>query len=171
MRTYLVRIPHRQGHSIQSVVLLASAIAGPGRRIQVTSRVGPNGRDLKLPQGQLGSNNRTAPWFLQSPLCPVRYASPCWRVQYLWPGRRIGLCCEATRAPSQGPRPNGAARGRPLPFGIGTKALNPLGWTPPRRRSRAHRLIRTVVSPFRSFPPPRGPGTRHRSSVCSACAR
>jgi site-specific DNA recombinase len=34
---------------------------------------------------------------------------------------------EATRAPSQGPRPNGAARCRPLPFGIGTKALNPLG--------------------------------------------
>jgi hypothetical protein len=28
MRMYLVRIPHRQGHSIQSDVLLASAIAG-----------------------------------------------------------------------------------------------------------------------------------------------
>ena len=26
---------------------------------------------------QLGSNNRTALWFFQSPLCPVRYASPC----------------------------------------------------------------------------------------------
>src|SRR5262245_7175393 len=28
MRTYLVRIPHRKGHSIQSNVLLASALAG-----------------------------------------------------------------------------------------------------------------------------------------------
>src|SRR5262249_21309790 len=74
---------------------------------------------------QLGSNNRTAPWFLQSPLWPVRYASRGWRLQYLWPGRRTGPCWGATRAPSQGPRPNGAARGRPLPFGIGTKALNP----------------------------------------------
>jgi len=33
MRTYLVRIPHRKGHSIQRDVLLASAIAGPNRRI------------------------------------------------------------------------------------------------------------------------------------------
>ena len=28
MRTYLVRIPHRKGHSIQSNVLLASATTG-----------------------------------------------------------------------------------------------------------------------------------------------
>ena len=45
-----MRIPRRQGHSVQSIVLPASAIAGPGRRIPVPSRVGPNGRDLNLPQ-------------------------------------------------------------------------------------------------------------------------
>src|ERR1043165_53003 len=46
----LVRIPHRKGHSIQSVVLPASAISGQGRRIHGPTRVGPNGRDLKLPR-------------------------------------------------------------------------------------------------------------------------
>src|SRR5579883_2873496 len=51
MRTYLVRIPHRQGHSIQSDVLLTSAIAGGCRRIHGPTRVGPNGRDLKLAGG------------------------------------------------------------------------------------------------------------------------
>src|SRR5262249_45992912 len=56
MRIYLVRIPRRKGHSIQSIVRLSSTIAGPGHRIQVTSRVGPNGRDLKLPEG---SSDRT----------------------------------------------------------------------------------------------------------------
>src|SRR5689334_231244 len=49
------------GHSTQSVVLLAWAIAGPDRRIQVFSRVGPNGRDLKLPQGN--SDRTTGPPF------------------------------------------------------------------------------------------------------------
>jgi hypothetical protein len=33
VRRYLVRIPHRKRHSIQRDVLLASAIAGPNRRI------------------------------------------------------------------------------------------------------------------------------------------
>jgi hypothetical protein len=51
MRIYLVRIPRRKGHSIQSIVLLAAAIAGRCRRIHGPTRVGPNGRDLKLPQG------------------------------------------------------------------------------------------------------------------------
>src|SRR5262249_13158719 len=97
MRIYLVRIPHRQGHSIQRVVLLASALAGPGRRIQVTSRVGPNGRDLKLPQG---SSDRTTgpqhgPFNLLSVLSDA--PAPSWRLQYLWPGRRIGLCWQASR--------------------------------------------------------------------------
>ncbi len=50
MRVYLVRIPHRQGHSIQREVLLASTIAGPGR-LHGPTRVGPNGRDLKLRHG------------------------------------------------------------------------------------------------------------------------
>src|SRR5262249_23931982 len=53
------------------------------------------------------------------------------RLEYLGPGRRVGLCCEATRAPSQGPTPHGAARGRPLPFGIGTNAPKRLTCHPP----------------------------------------
>src|SRR5262249_28770406 len=70
---------------------------GPGRRIQVTSRVGPNGRDLKLPQG---SSDRTTgpqhgPFNLLSVLSDA--PAPSWRLQYLWPGRRIGLCWQASR--------------------------------------------------------------------------
>ena len=61
MRTYLVRIPHRKGHSNQRDVLLASAIADPGRRIQGPNRVGPNGRDLELPEGN--SDRTTGPKF------------------------------------------------------------------------------------------------------------
>ena len=64
MRTYLVRIPHRQGHSNQRDVLLASAIAGPGRRIHGPNRVGPNGRDLELPKGN--PDRTTGPKFPSS---------------------------------------------------------------------------------------------------------
>src|ERR1043166_5772025 len=99
MRTYLVRIPHRKGHSIQSNVLLASAIAGCCRRIHGPTRVGPNGRDLKLPWGN--SDRTTGPKLASSSLLSVLSGStaPLGRLQYLGPGRRIGLCCEATRAP------------------------------------------------------------------------
>src|SRR4051812_13912603 len=43
-----------------------------------------------------------------------------------WPGRRIGLRGDTTRAPSQGPRPKGGRHDAALsfPFGIGTKAAN-----------------------------------------------
>ena len=57
--TYLVRIPHRQRHSTQSDVLLASATAGRCRRIHGPNRVGPDGRDLKLPAGN--SDRTTGP--------------------------------------------------------------------------------------------------------------
>jgi hypothetical protein len=132
-RICLVRIPRRPGHSNQSIVLLTRTLASPGRRIQDTSRVGPNGRDLELP---CGSSDRTTgpqrgPFSLLSVLSSTPAPSP--RLPYPWPGRRVGLCWEATRAPSQGPTPNGAARCRPLPFGIGTQALNPPGALPPRR--------------------------------------
>src|SRR5262249_883969 len=129
----LARIPRRKGHSNQSIVLLTRALASPGRRIQATSRVGPNGRDLKLPYGS--SDRTTGPQrdycFLLSVLS--RSTAPSGRLPYLGPGRRVGLCCEATRAPSQGPTPNGAARCRPLPFGIGTPALNRVACAAPRR--------------------------------------
>jgi hypothetical protein len=96
MRTYLVRIPHRQGHSIQRDVLLASAMAGPGRRIHGPTRVGPHGRDLKLPYGN--SDRTTGPKLGSSFLLSVLSSStaPAGRLQYLGPGRRVGLCCEAT---------------------------------------------------------------------------
>jgi hypothetical protein len=64
MQIYLVRIPRRKGHSLHSVVLLTSTIAGPSRRIQGPHRVGPNGRDLKLRQG---NRDRTTGQILASP--------------------------------------------------------------------------------------------------------
>jgi hypothetical protein len=83
MRTYLVRIPHRQGHSIQSDVLLASAIAGPNRRIHGPTRVGPNGRDLELPHGN--SDRTTGPKLGSSSLLSGLSSStaPSGRLQYL----------------------------------------------------------------------------------------
>ena len=54
------------------------------------------------------------------------------RLECDWPGRRIGQCREATRAPLQGPRPKRGISGCPVgfadeakSFGIGTKAINP----------------------------------------------
>src|SRR5271166_1823780 len=68
MRIYLVRIPHRKGHSIQSVVLPALTVSGRDCCIHGLIRVGPNGRDLKLPQGN--SDRTTGPnWFVTSPSC------------------------------------------------------------------------------------------------------
>ena len=122
MQISLVRIPHRQGHSIHRVVR-------PGRHRVWRKLPHPRThsswpeREGSQVARQLGSNNRVESWFVRSPsylgaipefVAPVL---PCSR-----PRRRIGLCWEATRAPSQGPRPNGAARCRPLPFGIGTQA-------------------------------------------------
>ena len=74
MRTYLVRIPHRKGHSIQSDVLLASAIAGPNRRIHGPTRVGPHGRDLKLPPGN--SDRTTGLKLLFSLISSLVYPAP-----------------------------------------------------------------------------------------------
>ncbi len=46
---YLVRIPHRKGHSIQRDVWLAETVAWFSVATStVAPRVGPNGRDLKL---------------------------------------------------------------------------------------------------------------------------
>jgi hypothetical protein len=62
-------------------------------------------------------------------------------LQFIRPGRRIGQCWEATRAPTQGPRPRrGVIYGTPfrlhplLNLGIGIKAINPggLGAEPPK---------------------------------------
>src|SRR5262249_39270872 len=52
----LVRSPPCPAPPNKSCVLRPGALGGRGRRIQDTSRVGPNGRDLGLP---LGSSDRT----------------------------------------------------------------------------------------------------------------
>src|SRR6516162_8050978 len=76
MRIYLVRIPHRQGHSIQSVVLLASALVGPGRRIQDLISSWPQREGSQAASRQLRSNNRTAASHQQYPLFFIRFDSP-----------------------------------------------------------------------------------------------
>jgi hypothetical protein len=82
----------------------ASPIADESRRIQGPTRVGPHGRDLKLPTGN--SDRTTGPKLLFSLITsliypvsrPLRgaYTAPAGRLQYLGPGRRVGPCCEAT---------------------------------------------------------------------------
>ena len=74
----------------------ASPIADESRRIQGPTRVGPHGRDLKLPPGN--SDRTTGPKLGSSFLLSVLSSStaPAGRLQYLGPGRRVGLCCEAT---------------------------------------------------------------------------
>src|SRR5262249_9915608 len=74
----------------------ASPIAGGSRRIQGPTRLAPHGRDLELPQGN--SDRTTGPKLGSSLLLSVlsRSTAPSGRLQYLGPGRRIGLCCEAT---------------------------------------------------------------------------
>ena len=85
---------------------------------------------------------RTRRLAASGPTSPARMAMSRWKPSVLirvrrlprgarcayderWPGRRIGLRGDTTRAPTQGPRPKGAARCRPVfPFGIGTKAVN-----------------------------------------------
>ena len=163
MRTYLVRIPHRKGHSIQSDVLLASAIAGPNRRIHGPPRVGPNGRDLKLPPG---NSDRTTGLnqsrFLHSPLWFVRFDNH-------FGASTIPLAWTEDRAlprsnPSAVPGAKTEWGGTMPPSAIrdwhpGAKSSCPAVRTPPRRRALAYPLTRTVVSPFRLSPPPRRPGT------------
>ena len=130
----------------------------------------PKREGSQAARGQLRSDNRAAAWSPQPPLCSAPYASPgvAATIPLTWAEGRA-LLWEATRAPSQGPRPNGAARCRPLPFGLGTKALNP--HRAPPRGAPAPTPFRIPVPPVLSFLPPRRPGTRRRSSVCSACAR
>src|SRR5262249_25080673 len=106
---------------------------------------------------QLGSNNRAAAWSHQTPLCSVRSASAfgATTIPLAWAEDRA-LLWEATRAPSQGPRPKGAARGRPLPFGIGTKALNPSSVASPN-------LFSTMLSVLPHVPAPAS--ARHSAYV------
>ena len=119
MRIYLVRIPHRKGHSIQSVVRPGLVISRQTPHPRTDSSW-PKREGSQVATRQLRSNNRAESYFLLSPLCFTA------KIPLTWAEDRA-LLWEATPAPSQGPAPNGAARCRPLPFGIGTKALNPPG--------------------------------------------
>ena len=71
-----MRIPHREGHSIQSSVLLASALVGPSRRIQDLISSWPQREGSQAASRQLRSNNRAAASYQQYPLCFVRFDSP-----------------------------------------------------------------------------------------------
>jgi hypothetical protein len=76
MRIYLVRIPHREDHSIQSDVLLAWASNDPGRRIQDLVSSWPKRERSQAASRQLRSNNRAAASHPQYPLCFIRFDSP-----------------------------------------------------------------------------------------------
>src|SRR5262249_48455585 len=99
----------------------ASTIAGESHRIQGPTRVGPNGRDLKLPEGN--SDRTTGRNFSLSFLVRLWRISSLATIQLTWAEGRALLGSNPSAV--QGPTPNGAARCRPLPFGIGTQALNP----------------------------------------------
>src|SRR5262249_57379222 len=68
MRTYLVRIPHRQDHSIQSNVLLASTLAGPKPPHPRSDSRWPKREASQVAPGQLRPNNRPEARFLMTPL-------------------------------------------------------------------------------------------------------
>ena len=97
----------------------------------------PQREGSRVARGQLRSNNRAEARSLITPLCCVRFDSPFGApiMPLAWAEGRA-LLWEATRAPSQGPSPHGAARCRPLPFGIGTKALNRPACAPPAAARR-----------------------------------
>src|SRR6516165_1682717 len=76
MRIYLVRIPHREGHSTQSIVLLASAFVGPGHRIQDLIASWPQREGSQAASRQLRSNNRAAASHPQYPPFFIRFDSP-----------------------------------------------------------------------------------------------
>jgi hypothetical protein len=69
------------------------------------------------------------------------------------PERRIGQRGDATRAPTQGPRPETGRSPRPFPFsGIGTKAINP----GVRGRSPRNKPVDSLGKPQFHTPPPTG---------------
>jgi hypothetical protein len=163
MRIYLVRIPRRKGHSIHSVVLLTSTIAGPSRRIQGPHRVGPNRRDLKLRQG---NRDRTTGQILTRPLSfRLKDHLRTTTIPLTWAEDRALLGSN----PSAVPGANTEWGGTMPPSSIrdwhqGAKSRG-LGRSPSM-------LLRGLPSCLRfSLRQPRVLGTRHSSSPCSACAR
>jgi hypothetical protein len=76
MRTYLVRIPHRQGHALQRDVLLAWAIVGPKPPHPRSDSSWPKREGSRVAPGHLRSNHRAEAWFLTSPCRSVAFPEP-----------------------------------------------------------------------------------------------
>src|SRR5262245_31360076 len=77
MRTYLVRIPRRQGHSIHSDVLAGFPHRWRKPPHPRTDSSWPSREGSRVAARQLRSNNRAEAWLLSSPLCSVPFDSPC----------------------------------------------------------------------------------------------
>src|SRR5215831_9174269 len=77
MRTYLVRIPHRKGHSIHSDVLAGFPHRWRKPPHPRTDSSWPPREGSQVAARQLRSNNRAEAWLLFSPLCSVQFDSPC----------------------------------------------------------------------------------------------
>jgi hypothetical protein len=77
-RIYLVRIPHRKGHSIQRDVLPGFDPCGRKPPHPRSDSSWPKREGSQVATGQLRSNNRAESWFVMSPLCfvPVRHRLP-----------------------------------------------------------------------------------------------
>src|SRR6516164_2627577 len=134
MRTYLVRIPHRKGHSIHRDVLAGFLHRWRKPPPPRTDSSWPPREGSRVAARQLRSNNRAEAGLLSFPPCSVRFDSPFGAptIPPTWAEGRALLRSNPSAVP--GPTPNGAARGRPLPFGIGTQAPNRLTRAPPRSR-------------------------------------
>src|SRR5262249_23502304 len=76
MRTYLVRIPRRQGHSIHSDVLAGFPHRWRKPPHPRTDSTCPPREGSRVAARQLRSNNRAEAWLLSSPLCSVPFDSP-----------------------------------------------------------------------------------------------
>jgi hypothetical protein len=148
-RTYLVRIPRRKDHSIQSIVRLAwRSLAGA-----------PHPRsDLELaPTGGISSCMATRieqpaeSLLVVPPSCLRRFRKvlvPCYNCTR--PGRGIGLCCGSNPSAVPG-------------------AKTEWGGTRPPSSIRDWQQSAKSVSP--SVMRPQWLGTRRKTFVCSTCAR
>ena len=185
---YLVRIPRRDGHSIQCIVLagwLRSLRCLSVAASTVAPRVGSYGRDLERLDSRSDRTTADESLFVVNSLHHsgghlLRDGDNV--LQWTRPGRRIGLCWEATRAPSQGPSSEiGAVTHRPTPFPLRdwhpSDKSRGLGQSPRRTTTDspslpAILLITCLGSPWpASLRRPRGLGTGHTFFSWSACAR
>src|SRR6266567_1206087 len=160
MRTYLVRIPRRKGHSIQRDVPPGLGHCWPRPTHPRSDSSWPQREGSQAALGRLGSNNRAESCSLLTPLCPDRLDGPrlATTIPPTWAEGRALLGSNPSAVPGANTEWGGTMP--PSSFGIGTKALNPPGPLPggvPR-----YPLIHTTAPAFLSSLPRRGPGTRRR---------